>query len=91
MTNHGKAIMLRQAERENERQMKNGKPTIDHVEILIRSEELHKKKLAGVLDWVTKLGEGVYLLYGCGECWMYPLDPAKWWRCAIGVDEEWQE
>ena len=32
------------------------------------------------MDWVTKLGEGIYLFYGCQQCRMYPIESNRWWR-----------
>ena len=37
--------------------------------------------IAKSTDWVTKLCPlGVYLLYGCAECRMYPLESKSWFR-----------
>ena len=36
--------------------------------------------IAKASDWVTKLCLGVYMLYGCAKCHVYPLESNRWFR-----------
>ena len=43
-----------------------------------KSDELHKKRLSGATDWVTKLGEGLYLSMAVRNAASIP------WKAIVG-------
>ena len=52
-------------------------------------EAMRDERTAKATDWVTNLGYGSFLLYGCPPgkgCGTYPLKSDKWWRMSGAVN-----